>query len=161
MFLSSSMESLQIIPYSSELISHFKAINQPWVEKLFTVEAFDHAQFEAPMETIIQPGGMIIFAKLGEKIVGTVALSKISDDKYEMIKMGVIPAAQGKGIGMELGRAILIKAKEMGAKKLVLYSHSKLTSALRIYEKLGFQPEELEEGKYGRCDTKMSLTLGK
>lgn len=153
------MHSLQILPYSPELIPYFKSINQPWVESLFSLESFDLAQFESPVETIIKPGGTLIFAKLGEEIVGTVGLSKVSEDELEMIKMGVTPAAQGKGVGIALGKAIIAKAKEMGAKKVVLYSHTKLRAALKIYEKLGFQHEVLEDGKYGRCDIKMSLQL--
>ncbi|PZX61115.1 acetyltransferase (GNAT) family protein [Algoriphagus ratkowskyi] len=153
------MENIKIIPYSSELGPFFKSINQPWVEELFAIEAFDQAQFDNPEDTIIKPGGAILFAALGEEIVGTVGLHRISDGNYELVKMGVMPTAQGKGVGMLLGEAILEKAREMEGKKVVLYSHSKLISALKIYRKLGFKEAELEEGKYCRCDIKMELQL--
>ena len=96
---------------------------------------------------------------MGEEIVGTVGLHKVSDSEFELIKMGVSSSAQGKGEGMALGLSILEKAREMGGKKVVLYSHSKLAPALRIYNKLGFKETELEEGKYCRCDIKMELDL--
>ncbi len=153
------MSQIQILPYAPEFNSHFKRINQAWVEELFSLEPFDILQFESPEETIIQPGGTIIFAKLGEEIVGTVALYKSGEDTFEMIKMGVDPKAQGHGIGMLLGKAIINKAAEMGGKKLVLYSNSKLKAALHIYEKLGFQSVIPESGKYCRCDVKMELAL--
>ncbi|TXE12367.1 GNAT family N-acetyltransferase [Algoriphagus aquimarinus] len=153
------MHQIEILPYSPELNPFFKSINQAWVEQFFSIEPFDRAQFDSPEETIIKPGGTIIYAKLGEEIVGTVGLHKVSDEIYELIKMGVAASAQGKGVGMILAKAILAKAKEMGGKKVVLYTHSKLAPALRIYEKLGFKAAELEEGKYCRCDIKMELDL--
>ncbi|WP_339758732.1 GNAT family N-acetyltransferase [Algoriphagus aquimarinus] len=153
------MDQIEILPYSPELNPFFKSINQAWVEQFFSIEPFDQAQFDSPEETIVIPGGTIIYAKLGEGIVGTVGLHKVSDEVYELIKMGVAASAQGKGVGMILAKAILAKAKEMGAKKVVLYTHSKLAPALRIYEKLGFKEAELEEGKYCRCDIKMELDL--
>ncbi len=114
------MDQIQILPYSPELNPYFKSINTAWVEKLFSLEPFDISQFERPEEVIVNPGGTIIFAKLGEEIVENVALYKTADDTFEMIKMGVTPSAQGKGVGMILGKAILKKAKEMGARKVVL-----------------------------------------
>lgn len=153
------MDQIEILSYSVELSPFFKSINQAWVEDYFSVEPFDQAQFDSPEETIIQPGGTIIFVKLDEEIVGTVGLHKVSDEEYELIKMGVAKNAQGKGLGMILAQAILEKAKEMGGKKVVLYTHSKLGPALRIYEKLGFKEAELEEGKYCRCDIKMELAI--
>jgi len=153
------MDQIEIVPYSSEFSSFFKSINQAWVEELFSIEPFDQAQFDSPEDKIVKPGGTIIFAKLGDQIVGTVGLHKISDLEFELIKMGVISSVQGKGVGMKLAHAILEKAREMGGKKVVLYSHSKLVAALKIYKKLGFKEAELEEGKYCRCDIKMELDL--
>ncbi|MFC5624193.1 GNAT family N-acetyltransferase [Algoriphagus winogradskyi] len=153
------MDQIEIVPYSPELSPFFKLINQAWVEDYFSIEPFDQAQFDRPEETIIQPGGTIIFAKQGEQIIGTVGLHKVSDEVYELIKMGVSSQAKGKGIGMMLAQAILEKAKEMGGKEVVLYTHSKLIPALRIYEKLGFKDSDLEPGKYCRCDIKMEMDL--
>lgn len=153
------MDQIQILPYSPELNPHFKSINTAWVEELFSLEPFDIAQFENPEEVIVNPGGTIIFAKLGEEIVGTVALYKTAEDTFEMIKMGVSPAAQGKGVGMILGKTILEKAKEMGGRKVILYSNTKLKPALHIYQKLGFTSVIPEAGKYCRCDVKMELDL--
>jgi len=153
------MDQIQILSYSPELNPYFKSINTAWVEELFSLEPFDIAQFEDPEEVIVKPGGTIIFAKLGEEIVGTVALYKTAEDTFEMIKMGVSPVAQGKGVGMILGKAILEKAKEMGARKVVLYSNTKLKPALHIYQKLGCTSVIPEAGKYCRCDVKMEIEL--
>jgi GNAT superfamily N-acetyltransferase len=76
-----------------------------------------------------------------------------------MIKMAVIPEAQSKKVGHLLAASILEKAKTMGAKKVVLYSNTKLEAALYLYRKFGFRETTPECGKYGRCDIKMELDL--
>lgn len=153
------MSDLTIIPYSPNYKADFVEITKAWVEDYFSLEPFDIAQLENPEQVIIQPGGDIIFAKMGEEIVGTVGLAKAEEGVFEMVKMGVKPVAQGKGVGMLLGKAIVEKAKEMGGKKLVLYSSTKLQPALHIYKKLGFYVTVPEAGKYCRCDIKMELDL--
>jgi ribosomal protein S18 acetylase RimI-like enzyme len=153
------MNELCIIPYSSDYKSDFENINKAWVEEFFSLEPFDIAQLENPEETIIQPGGDIIFAKIGDEIVGTVGLAKTEEGIFEMVKMGVKSSAQGKGVGLALAKAIIEKAREMGGEKIVLYSSTKLQPALHIYKKLGFEQAIPESGKYCRCDVKMELKL--
>ncbi|MBS4069876.1 GNAT family N-acetyltransferase [Algoriphagus aquatilis] len=153
------MQALEIIPYSSSLQPHFESINKAWVTKYFSLEPFDIDQLEHPEETILAQGGEIIFAKVGEDILGTVALIPKESGDWEMIKMGVKESAQGKGIGMALGKRLLELAKQKGARRVVLYSNTKLEAALRVYEKLGFTHCNLECGTYGRCNVKMEFVL--
>lgn len=153
------MEKIQIIPYSSELQPAFEQINKEWVIQYFSLEPFDIMQLENPEAHILSKGGAILFAKEGEEIIGTVGLVKMEEGIFEMIKMGVRPKAQGKKVGQMLVKAILEKAKEMGAKKVVLYSNSKLEAALNIYRKFVFRELVPECGKYLRCDIKMEIEL--
>jgi GNAT superfamily N-acetyltransferase len=153
------MPVIQIIPYSSELQPFFESINKEWVTHYFSLEPFDIAQLENPEVTILAKGGEILFAKLGNEIVGTVGMIPEDESTCEMIKMGVIPSAQGKGVGLELGKAILELAASRGFKVMELYSNTKLESALNLYRKLGFQNSGTGCGTYGRCDIKMQKTL--
>jgi ribosomal protein S18 acetylase RimI-like enzyme len=150
---------VHIIDYSPELQPYFENINKEWVEKYFTLEPFDVEQLLNPEEVILKNGGAIIFAKEGENILGTVGLSKSGEGTFEMIKMAVIPQAQGRKIGQLLASSILEKAKTMGAKKVILYSNTKLAPALNLYRKFGFKETPPECGKYGRCDIKMEIDL--
>jgi GNAT superfamily N-acetyltransferase len=104
-------------------------------------------------------GGTILFAKIGNEIVGTVGLIPKDESTCEMIKMGVDPSAQGKGVGLALGKAILEKAGKKGFTKMALYSNTKLKAALHLYKKLGFHEVIAECGVYGRCDIKMERDL--
>jgi len=152
-------DSFEIIPFSPALQPHFESINKAWVSQYFSLEPFDLAQLENPEETIIAKGGEIIFARLGEAIVGTVALIPSEEGVWEMIKMGVSPAFQGKGAGELLGKHILAIARQKRATKVRLYTHTKLEAAIKLYRRLGFVPCELECGAYGRCNQKMEYTF--
>ncbi|GAA0878625.1 hypothetical protein GCM10009119_15930 [Algoriphagus jejuensis] len=153
------MSSVEIIPFSSDLKPYFESINKAWVSHYFSLEPFDIDQLEHPEETILAKGGAILFVKLENEIIGTVGLIPKGELTCEMVKMGVNPAAQGKGAGQALGNAIMAVAKAMGYKRMVLYSSTKLLPALIVYERLGFQKVTLECGAYGRCDIKMERSL--
>ncbi len=153
------MFQVEIIQFSPTLQPYFESINKTWVSKYFFLEPFDIDQLENPEEIILAKGGEIIFAKSGQEILGTVALVPKGDGDWEMIKMGVREDAQGKGIGHALGTRILQIAREKGAKRVLLYTNSKLEAAIHLYEKLGFTHASLECGSYGRCNVKMELVF--
>lgn len=153
------MENIRIIDYNPSLQADFESINKAWIIEHFTLEPIDVAVLEKPQENIIDHGGVIIFAELEGEIVGTVALKYHENGVYEMTKMGVVPAAQGKKVGWNLAKAILEKAKDLKAEKVVLYSSRKLVPAINMYRKLGFKEVVPEAGKYSRCDIKMEVDI--
>ena len=150
-----AQDSFEIIPFSPDLQPYFESINKAWVTQYFSLEPFDLAQLENPEQTILAKGGEIIFAKIGVHIAGTVALIPSEEGVWEMIKMGVSPEFQGKGAGELLGKQILEVARQKGATKVRLYTHTKLEAAIKLYHRLGFVSCELECGAYGRCNQKM------
>lgn len=152
-------DSFEVIPFSPALQPYFESINKAWVTQYFSLEPFDLAQLENPEQTILAKGGEIIFAKIGERIAGTVALIPSEEGVWEMIKMGVSPEFQGKGAGELLGKQILEIARQKGATKVRLYTHTKLEAAIKLYHRLGFVPCELECGAYGRCNQKMEYAF--
>ena len=150
-----AQDSFEIIPFTPELQPYFESINKAWVTQYFSLEPFDLAQLENPEQIILAKGGEIIFAKIGAHIAGTVALIPSEEGVWEMIKMGVSPEFQGKGAGELLGKQILEVARQKGATKVRLYTHTKLEAAIKLYHRLGFVSCELECGAYGRCNQKM------
>jgi len=153
------MENIRILSYRPEFQKYFESINKEWLNAHFAIEPIDIEVLENPERSILDNGGTIIFAELQGEIVGTVALRFQEKGVYEMTKMGVLPAAQGKKVGWALALAILEQAKAMGGEKVVLYSSRKLVPAIGMYRKLGFQEVLPEEGKYSRCDIKMEINL--
>jgi GNAT superfamily N-acetyltransferase len=91
-------------------------------------------------------------------MAGTVALKFVDTGVYEFTKMGVVEKFQGKKIGEALALAAIQKAKSLQAKKIILYSNTKLAPAIALYKKLGFIEVPLD-GPYKRSDIKMELRL--
>lgn len=100
----------------------------------------------------------IFFSEYEGQIVGCFSFIKMNDSVYELGKMAVDPNYQGLKIGQKLMSYAVDFAKKKNWKKLVLYSSSKLPTALYIYEKYGFRHVELEKDlPYARSDVKMEL----
>jgi GNAT superfamily N-acetyltransferase len=150
---------MEIIDYHPELANHFDAINRAWIKAHFTVEPIDHDVLTHPEERIIQPGGAILFARIENEIVGTVALMKHGEETIELTKMGVYEAARNKGIGKILLQAAIQKARNMGFKRLILYSNRKLENAIHLYGKYGFTEFTEQNTHYVRCDIMMEMRL--
>jgi len=154
------MNAVQIVSYAPELADDFKRISYGWLEKYFGIEEEDKAVLENHREKIIAPGGNILFAVLNDEVVGTCALIKHGDELFELAKMGVSEAHQGKKIGRLLGEAIIALARESGGKKIFLESSQNLTAALALYDKLGFRPDpNLDVSPYSRCNVQLALVL--
>lgn len=152
-------DRIDIVPYSEELKSHIKTLNEEWLTKYFTVEPNDVVQLSNPTEEIINKGGIIYFAAYNKKIVGTACLLKINEHTYELGKMAVTESAQGLGIGNVLMEYSLQLAKKLGAKSLILFSNTSLGSAIHLYEKYGFKKIDFEKGHYTRSNIKMEKVL--
>lgn len=154
------MNQLDILDYRAKYAADFKRISYAWLELYFGVEEVDRVLLENHKAEIIDKGGAILFAQYEGKIVGTCALIKHSDDLFELAKMGVTTEYQGLKIGRKLAKAILEKAAILGAKKVFLESSGKLTAALALYERLGFEPDtELDIAPFSRCNVQLSIQL--
>jgi putative acetyltransferase len=154
----SGVGRLQIIEYQEVYKEDFKRINVEWIEKFFTVEHQDLVQLDNP-QSIIDEGGQIYFAKLGDEIVGTAALIHDGNDEYELAKMGVSPNAQGLGLGKKLCIVAIEEAKKRKAKALYLRSNRSLIPAISMYLSVGFVEVPLDASHYKRANIKMDYPL--
>jgi ribosomal protein S18 acetylase RimI-like enzyme len=151
--------TVEIIPFSTDLKEHIKTLNLEWLKKYFKVEPKDEIVLSDPQSEIIDKGGMIFYAKYNNQIVGTVSLIKIDDSTFELSKMAVTDTIQGLGIGKKIMEHCLAVAKREGIQKLILYSNRSLLPAIHLYEKYGFVEIALEDGVYERADIKMERII--
>jgi len=93
---------MEILSFNSKYTEDFKNLNIAWLKKYFTVEPHDEDVLGDPEKFIIEPGGNIFLVKEDNEIIGTVALMKMEDNIFELTKMAITPAAQGKKIGQQL-----------------------------------------------------------
>ncbi|GAA6765851.1 GNAT family N-acetyltransferase [Flavobacterium johnsoniae] len=154
-------DQVEIAAYNSKYQKSFKDLNIEWISNYFEVEPNDIKALDHAEEYIINKGGEIFSAVLNDEVLGVCALIK-SDGKnydYELAKMAVSPKAQGKGVGLLLAESAIKWASEKGASKIYLESNTKLTPAIKLYEKLGFKRITGISSAYNRVDIQMLLTL--
>ena len=150
---------VEITDYSDDLAHHFHDLNKAWLQKYFVVEPIDKEMLGNPKKFFIDKGGYIFFAKLNNKVAGTFALIKESDDVFELSKMAVNEKFQGKKIGNQMLDFCLQKAKELGAAKVILYSNTILAPAIHLYKKYGFTEVPIGNSEYKRSNIKMEKVL--
>ena len=150
---------IEIIPYEDQYQPQFYKLNLEWLDKYNLTESHDLMVLNDPKGTIIDRGGHIWLAKDGEQVVGTAAIMNEGHGHYELAKMAVVPAYQGKGISKLLIETCIAKAKEIKAKKLLLFSNHQLLAALKLYEKYGFHHVEVKGSPFETADVKMELEL--
>lgn len=151
---------ISIVPYKAEYKEYIKSLNYEWLEKYFALEPIDVVQLSNPQVEILDKGGKIFFALDNDKVVGTVSLLKISNEEYELAKMAVTEKYKSVGIGKILMEYCIIEAKKLNAKKISLFSNTKLEAAIHVYRKYGFVEIPLpEEMHYVRSDIRMEKVL--
>ncbi len=150
---------VKIVPYETKYREDFRKLNLEWIQAYFKVEKADRLALDDPEGYILKNGGHIFVALVNDQVLGVCALLKRKDTKYpyELAKMAVSPAAQGKGVGYLLGQAVIKKAKQLKSKNLYLESNTILKPAIRLYEKLGFQKVVGLPTPYERANIQMEL----
>jgi ribosomal protein S18 acetylase RimI-like enzyme len=153
-------EQITIVGFNDKWAADFASLNYEWIEKYFTVEKHDREILDDPRRFVIEPGGQIFMAILEGKGVGTVAMIPSGDGVFELTKMAVSPAYQGRGIANYLMQRCIDFANERGAKKVFLESHRKLEPALALYRKFGFVEVPTDpNSEYARADIRMERAM--
>ncbi|PKH52542.1 GNAT family N-acetyltransferase [Tenacibaculum sp. Bg11-29] len=144
--------------YTEKYYEEFKELSYSWLKEYDLLEESDEIMLNNP-ELIINNGGYIFIALHDNTLIGTISLEKINNKEYEILKLGVSKEHQGKGIGKKLMEYVIQLGKEKEILKLILHSNRKLTSAISLYTKLGFEEINLVENKFLTADIKMELKM--
>lgn len=156
------MRSMRIVDYRPELAGAFKALNEAWITRYFTLEVKDREVLDDPQGKIIDRGGQILFLADAEAVVGCCALLAMADGGFEVAKMAVVEGHKGKGFGRALMAACVERARAAGAPRLYLETNSALVPALALYRSFGFRElDGMSRGPsdYARVDVWMELRL--
>jgi len=149
----------KIISFDPKYKSDFYDLNIEWLETYFQVEDFDKEVLSNPEKYILDPGGHIFYIVENQIVLGTVALMKESEFRYELTKMAVLPSARGRKLGQLLMQHCIGFAKENHI-QLFLYSNRILENAIHIYLKYGFVEVPVEPNNpYKRSNIKMEIPL--
>ena len=133
------LAAVEIIDYAPQYAVDFHRLNIEWLERFFYVEELDNAVLSDPQTHILDGGGAIFLARLHGDIVGACALIEAGDGRVELSKMAVTPRCQGLGVGRRLIERAIAAFQAGPGRLLYLESNSKLKTAVRLYERSGFQ----------------------
>lgn len=150
---------MQIYENRREHLTDFIRLNERWIRHYFELEEADHKLAAAP-ESVIEQGGFVFSLMEGNVIAGVCALFNQGDGVFELARMAVDPAHQGKGYGDTLMNAALAKLEVIGARRVRLLSNTVLTPAITLYKKHGFETVSTEQHPvYKRCNIVMEKVL--
>ena len=97
-------------------------------------------------EVLVAVDGDVAGGGVGGEILGSIMLdpwhegSEIArgPDEAEIRGLAVAPAAQGRGVGTRLVRAVIARAAAGGTRRLLLSTQPAMTAAQRLYVATGF-----------------------
>lgn len=151
-------QEFELIDYEARYKPELMGISLPWLEENDILEPADIEQLEHP-ERVLEGGGRILLARVGEEIVGMMMLELMGDGVAEPFKYGVKANHRNRGIGKALMAATIDAAKALGVHKLVLTSHHSLKAALHLYESFGFRHEDHDNVAFELSDICMVKDL--
>lgn len=98
--------------------------------------------FEAELAALpgsyAEPRGCLLLGRDSKESAGCVALRPFDDDRCEMKRLYVRPRFQGRGHGRALAERVIAEANTRNYRSMLLDTLASMTSAIRLYESLGF-----------------------
>jgi hypothetical protein len=89
----------ELLDFSPEFSEAFKELNLEWIEAYFEPEDIDLKMLSDPQKIFIDSGGAIVFAKVGEDIVGCCGLLKHNDTSVRNFENGCYICPSGARVG--------------------------------------------------------------
>ncbi|PKO25164.1 MAG: MarR family transcriptional regulator [Betaproteobacteria bacterium HGW-Betaproteobacteria-8] len=137
----------------------FIALNETWIKQYFALEAVDIALADNP-QVIIENGGYVFSIADAGKVVAACALFNQGAGVFQLARMAVHVDRRRCGLADRLMLAVLEKLQEIGASSVYLLSNTKLTPAIALYKKHGFETIHLgPHEEYARVDIVMEKVL--
>ncbi len=152
--------NVAIDTFRSEHAKRFAELNREWLESYELMEPAEEEQLADPQQYFLDRGGQIFVALHNGEVIGTCAIIPHGTDELELAKLTVAPEFRGQGIARLLVERCIAYAHEQDARRVMLVSNSRLRTALRLYESLGFRYCPVPEAKkYEVADVAMVLPL--
>jgi N-acetylglutamate synthase-like GNAT family acetyltransferase len=86
------------------------------------------------------PKGAFMLAEDAGRYVACIGVRQFSEDIGEIKRLYVVPAARGRGLGRLLVERIIVAAREIGYRSLLLDTLPFMRDAQSLYMTLGFKP---------------------
>ncbi len=138
MALSGQEGHLECFAYHPSWRGVFNALNRAWIQRYFKLEPTDEEVLGDPEGCILALGGQVFFARLDGTVVGTCAIVPLGLGRWEIIKLAVDPACQGRGIGRALVGLAVDESRTRGASMVVARTNPRLRASYGLFTSSGF-----------------------
>jgi ribosomal protein S18 acetylase RimI-like enzyme len=98
----------------------------------------DFQHFDDELSSLATFYEVIFIARVDGALAGCVALRRIDDAICEMKRLYVRPSFRQYGLGRKLANRLIDEARTRGYKRMRLDTLPSMTSAMSLYESLGF-----------------------
>ena len=122
--------------------------------------------YAVPAGQPMDRGYWVVFDEKRERVLGGCGFAPLvgsnpNDTTCEMQKLYFHPDLRGRGFGRQLVSWVIEQATHAGYTEIYLETNSKMVNAIRLYERFGFQREDVRKGTTGHwdCDVFMSRPL--
>ncbi|MFC3394174.1 GNAT family N-acetyltransferase [Brenneria rubrifaciens] len=107
-----------------------------------------------------QPNSAYWIVEHAGEVVGGGGIAPLpagDEDVCELQKMYFLPVARGKGLAKQLAMQALAFARQRGFRRCYLETTGHLTSAIRLYQSLGFEHIPHSMGNTGHTDCEVTM----
>ncbi|PHR91498.1 MAG: hypothetical protein COA69_09870 [Robiginitomaculum sp.] len=101
----------------------------------------------------------LFLGTLEETPYAACGLKHINDEDCELGKLYCQPEGRGHALGIKLTKAVIVHARNLGYKRLVLSTEPVMEHAVKLYTGLGFQPIDKYMQTQSACSRFMGLGL--
>jgi len=153
-------DEIEIVPFEDRFAADFDRLNREWLERYALLEEADERHLVDPRGAIVAGGGELFLALRDGVVVGTCGIHPTGEADYELVKLTVVECERGRGLARRLTARAIEHARDAGARRVHLFSSSRLGGALRLYESMGFRHRPLPgDAGYATADVYMELEL--
>src|SRR5690606_23210729 len=116
-------------------------------------------RFPTRRSSDLEGGSILTLSNRGE-VIGACALLREEDGVMQLARMAVAAGERGKGWGRILLATALQRARQLGARRVRLFSNTRLGAAIHLYEAFGFRAVHRgPHPRYARCNIVMECEL--
>ena len=134
-----------LLANDSELVTEARVLFREYADGLgvdLCFQGFDKELAELP-GSYAGPAGVLLLARVGGRLAGCCALRPHASDEHpnaaEMKRLYVRPEFRGTGLGRKLVDELLLRARTMNYKAILLDTLPTMGEAQDLYRKLGFR----------------------